>query len=155
MSMYITFPSWIQPEVFSSLPIRWYSLIYLVAFAFAYILFRYQRNKGLIAIEDESMYSLFLYASVGLIVRARLFSTLFYDGSMYYWTHPHMIFCPFRGGHFVGLPGMSYHGGLVGAVIGALIFSKQYKQNFLDIADVMVAAVPLGYTFGRLGNFIT
>lgn len=154
MSMYITFPSWIQPEVFSNLPIRWYSLMYLVAFAFAYILFRYQRNKGLIAIDDESMYSLFLYAIVGLIVGARLFSTLFYDGSMYYWTHPHMIFWPFRGGHFVGLPGMSYHGGLVGAVIGVLIFSKQYKQNFLDIADVMVAAVPLGYTFGRLGNFI-
>lgn len=65
-----------------------------------------------------------------------------------------MIFWPFRGGRFIGLPGMSYHGGLVGAIIGGWIYSRRYKLSFFSIADTVAYAAPLGYTFGRLGNFI-
>ena len=154
MPYYVAYPAWISPYVIPSLPIRWYSLMYLVAFGITFLLFIRQRDKGFIRISNDDAQTLFLYTIFGLILGARLFSILFYDGSSYYWTHPWMIFWPFSNGRFVGLPGMSYHGGLVGAVAGSLLFARRYRMRFLDIADTMVAAIPLGYTFGRLGNFI-
>jgi len=154
MLQYVAYPAWISPLVIPGLPIRWYSMMYLVAFGITYILFMKQRNKGLIECSNDDTYTLFLYVIAGLILGARLFSTLFYDGSLYYWKQPWLIFWPFSNGRFVGLPGMSYHGGLVGAVVGALLFARKYRMDFLDIADTMVAGIPLGYTFGRLGNFI-
>ena len=154
MTLFIEFPSWISPEIIPGLPLRWYGLMYVVAFSVAYLMIRLQARKGEIAIDADQTLNLVLYCVVGLILGARLFSVLFYDGSFYYWTHPWMIFWPFRGGRFIGLPGMSYHGGLVGAVIGGWIYSRRYKLSFFSIADTVAYAAPLGYTFGRLGNFI-
>ncbi len=154
MVNFIAFPSWISPTVFPGLPIRWYSLMYLVAFAVTYVLVRNQNKQGKIDISSDDTLTLFLYAITGLILGARLFATLFYEGTLYYWTHPHLIFWPFRNGQFVGLPGLSYHGGLLGVVIGVALFSKKYRFNYLHLGDILVTAIPLGYTFGRLGNFI-
>ena len=44
MQMYVDFPSWISPYVVPFLPVRWYALMYIVAFTITYILFRYQCN---------------------------------------------------------------------------------------------------------------
>ena len=155
MQLYIDFPSWISPLVVPFLPIRWYAVMYLVAFAVTYILFRYQCRHGeMNGMSADDSLTLFCYTIGFLIIGARVFSTLFYDGTWYYWIHPWMIFWPFRNGQFIGLPGMSYHGGLVGAVFGAWLFSKKNGWRFLDVADHIIAGVPLGYTFGRLGNFI-
>ena len=130
MFQFIAYPSWISPFIIPGLPIRWYSMMYLVAFAITFILFIRQRNNGLITISNDDAYTLFLFTITGLILGARLFSTLFYDGSLYYWRKPWLIFWPFSNGQFVGLPGMSYHGGLVGAVAGAVLFAKRYKMRF-------------------------
>ncbi len=154
MTLFITFPSWISPEIIPGLPLRWYGLMYVVAFSVAYLMIRVQARKGEISLDADQTLNLVLYCVVGLILGARLFSVLFYDGTFYYWKHPWMIFWPFRNGNFIGLPGMSYHGGLVGAVIGGWIFSRRYKISFFDLADTVSFAAPLGYTFGRLGNFI-
>jgi len=35
-----------------------------------------------------------------------------------------------------------------------LIFCSRRRINFWQIADLFVPAIPLGYTFGRIGNFI-
>ncbi len=104
--------------------------------------------------DREKCVTLFMYLIVCLIIGGRLFSCLFYEGSMYYWTHPHLIFWPFRNGRFVGLPGMSYHGGALGAVFGCWLFCRRYGFRFLETGDAIAVGVPLGYTFGRLGNFI-
>ena len=104
--------------------------------------------------DSDTSINLFCYTIGFLLLGARLFSTLIYDGSWYYWTHPWMIFWPFRNGKFIGLPGMSYHGGVVGAIFGGWLFGRKYKYKFLDLADTVIAGIPLGYTFGRIGNFI-
>jgi phosphatidylglycerol:prolipoprotein diacylglycerol transferase len=129
-------------------------MMYIVAFTITYLLFIRQRNNGHISLSNDDTLTLFLYAVTGLIIGARLFSTLLYEGSNYYWMKPWLIFWPFHNGVFVGLPGMSYHGGLVGAVVGTYIFSKRYKLSFFHVGDILVTGIPLGYTFGRLGNFI-
>ena len=117
MTLFNEFPSWISPYIIPSLPFRWYGLMYVVAFAHAYLMIRIQARKGEISLDADQSLNLVLFCVFGLILGARLFSVLFYDGTLYYWTHPWMIFWPFRGSQFVGLPGMSYHGGIVGAVV--------------------------------------
>ncbi len=154
MLYYIDYPAWINPQVVSFLPIRWYSLMYLIAFGVTYLFTLLQIKKGETLLKKEHTESLFMYAIFGLLIGSRLFSTLLYNNSPYYWLNPHLIFWPFRNGKFVGLPGMSYHGGLVGAVVGGLIFAKKYKYNFFELSDTLILGIPLGYTFGRLGNFI-
>lgn len=156
MFLYINFPNWIKPTVFSFLPIRWYAVMYIVAFALAYVFVRYQCNKdgALNHMDSDTCLDMYLYCVIGLVLGARLGSTLLYEGSWYYWTHPWRIFWPFYNGKFIGLPGMSYHGGLVGAVLGGTIFAKKHKYKVLDFSDVIMTSVPLAYTFGRLGNFI-
>lgn len=154
MTQFVHFPRWITPEIIPGLPLRWYGLMYVIAFAIAYGLIRLQARKNEVDLDADQSLNLVLACIIGLVVGARLFSVLFYDGTSYYWTHPWMIFWPFQDGQFVGLPGMSYHGGLVGAVVGAYVFSRKNKMHFFELADTVVYAVPLGYTFGRLGNFI-
>lgn len=154
MALYITFPSWIKPEIFSFLPIRWYGLMYILAFGCAYYFITLQAKHDEISLSKDQSLDIVMWCVIGLILGARLFSVLFYDGSTYYLTHPHLIFWPFRNGQFVGLPGMSYHGGLFGAAVSALIYTKKKSIPFLEVADTVVYSVPLGYTFGRLGNFI-
>lgn len=154
MTLFITFPSWISPEIIPGLPFRWYGLMYVVAFSISYGLIRLQAQKKEIDLDGDQSLDLVVSCIIGLVVGARLFSVLVYDGTWYYWTHPWLIFWPFSNGRFVGLPGMSYHGGLVGAVVGAWVFKRKHKMDFLHLADTVCYAVPLGYTFGRLGNFI-
>ena len=91
---------------------------------------------------------------VGLVVGARLGYVLFYNPG-YYLSHPLAIISPFAEGtgQFVGIYGLSYHGGLVGIVLAALFFARKRGLNFWLLADFVVPAVPLGYFFGRLGNF--
>ena len=155
MSLFINYPSWISPYVIKGLPIRWYAVMYVFAFATAYILFmgllKEKENRD---IKKESAEDLFIYCVIGLLIGARLGSCLFYDDALYYLSHPWLVFCPFRNGEFVGLPGMSYHGGVIGAIVAGLIYTKVKKISFLRFADLITSAIPFAYTWGRLGNFI-
>ena len=154
-ALFVEYPSWIDPYVIDGLPIRWYAVMYLVAFFIAYLLFRYQcRHDGVIEMNASESQDFFFIAILLLLVFARLFSVLFYSDPVYYLTHPWMIFWPFRDGRFVGLPGMSYHGGVVGCVLGGYIYARRHKRSLLQLTDIVTAGIPLGYTFGRLGNFI-
>ncbi len=161
--LYLNYPNWIHPEIFPNIRglslLRWYGLMYVFAFATAYyILKRVAKegaldSKGFKCTEDD----LFSFISMGIIfllIGARVFSTLIYDTSGLYWKRPWLIFWPFQNGHFTGLAGMSYHGGFIGGLIGMIVWCRLHKQNFWQWSDAMVTAIPLGYTFGRLGNFL-
>ncbi len=161
MLAFINYPSWMRPEIVSWLPVRWYGLMYLFAFGTAYLIFKYQVKKDSVEYPEKLVGDFIFTAILGLVIGARVFSTLVYhdnfDGLSYtpnYWLQPWLIFWPFRGGQFVGLEGMSYHGGVIGCIIAILIFCKKHKISFRKWGDMLGVAIPLGYTFGRLGNFI-
>ncbi|MFW6223908.1 MAG: prolipoprotein diacylglyceryl transferase, partial [Spirochaetota bacterium] len=98
---------------------------------------------------------LFFWTIVGLLIGGRVFATLVYGDSGYYLRQPWLMFWPFdENMNFTGLQGMSYHGGLLGGVVAALLFTRRKRIDFVAWADVVAAAAPLGYTLGRLGNFI-
>ena len=155
MLAFVNFPTWLKPEIIPGLPLRWYGLMYLVAFAIAYFLVRYQVRERKLGVSDEEILNLFFWAIIGLLIGARIFATTIYDPTGMYIRKPWLIFWPFNEDmRFTGLQGMSYHGGVVGILVAAIIYLRAKKFKFFDWADMVVAGIPLGYTFGRLGNFI-
>ena len=150
----VNFPSWLKPEVIPGLPFRWYGLMYIFAFATAFLLYRVQLKEKRFPMTEDRLYSMFSWGILGLILGARLFSTLIYETSDYYIRQPWLIFWPFQNGQFTGLMGMSYHGGAFFCCLTIIIYSKVKHYNFREIGDMFAASIPLGYTFGRLGNFI-
>ncbi|MFW5685194.1 MAG: prolipoprotein diacylglyceryl transferase [Spirochaetota bacterium] len=152
--MYLTFPTWLSAEIIPGLPFRWYGLMYLIAFAISYLLFMVQIRKRELDVDQDTVVNFFFWGIIGLLIGARLFATLFFDPTDIYLRRPWLIFWPFRDGRFVGLQGMNYYGGLVGAVVGFVIYARVRKIDILDWGDMLMGGIPLGYTFGRLGNFI-
>ncbi|WP_319475353.1 prolipoprotein diacylglyceryl transferase [Marispirochaeta aestuarii] len=152
---YLQFPDWISPVILPGLPFRWYGLMYLLAFGTAYLLVRYQVRRDEPKLSTDIVADLFFWIILGLLLGGRLVSTLIYDTSGIYWVKPWLIFWPFdESMRFVGLQGMSYHGGLLGGTIGGVLFCRRRGLSPWLWADRIALAVPLGYTFGRLGNFI-
>ena len=164
MFLYINYPSWIKPEIFPGVPflgfLRWYGLMYVFAFATAFLVLKKVAKEGALdtptyKITEDDLFSFISTGIVFLLIGARVFSTLIYDTSGLYWKKPWLIFWPFDSNmHFTGFAGMSYHGGFVGGLLGMIIWCKRHKQPILKWIDAMVCAIPLGYTFGRLGNFL-
>ncbi len=89
------------------------------------------------------------------LVGGRLGYVIFYNWA-YFSLHPWQIISPFdfAGGSFVGLYGMSYHGALFGGIMGMFLLARARKIDFLKWADFIVPALPAGYFFGRIGNFL-
>lgn len=164
MFLFTNYPSWIHPEIFPGVPVlgllRWYGLMYIFAFATAYTVLKKQLKEGVLdtpgykASEDD-IFSFIFAGIIGLIIGARILSALVYDTSGLYRQKPWLIFWPFDShGRFTGLSGMSYHGGVIGGIIGMAVWCFIHKKNFAKWSDTMCVAIPLGYTFGRLGNFL-
>ena len=154
MLAYLQFPGWLSAEIIPGLPFRWYGMMYLVAFAISYLLFTVQVRQRKLDLDKDLVLNFFFWAIIGMLVGARLFSALIFEQSGFYRRQPWLIFWPFYNGQFTGLQGMNYYGGVVGAVIAVIIYSKSKKINVLEWGDMLWAGLPLGYTFGRLGNFI-
>jgi len=151
-------PEYICPYLFSigSFQLRYYSLMYLVAFALTYILVLYRIKREDYDLDAETVQDVIVWCIVGLILGARFGYVLFYNFS-YYLHHPLEIILPFEfagGIRFVGISGMSYHGGAIGVLVCVLVFCRRRGIDFWRLADLFSPAIPLGYTFGRIGNFI-
>jgi phosphatidylglycerol:prolipoprotein diacylglycerol transferase len=151
-------PESISPNLFEvgAFQIRYYSLMYIVAFMLTYILVAYRIKRDGYDYSLEIIQDYFIWAIIGLILGARLGYVLFYHFD-YYLIHPLEILLPFdfsRGIRFVGISGMSYHGGAIGVLLASMIFCWKRKIDFWNFADLFSPAIPLGYTFGRIGNFI-
>lgn len=157
MLLTIPYPAWLSPEIFTipglGLAVRWYSLGYIIAFTIAFLLYRVQIRERRFPMSEDDLNSLFLCGILSLILGARLFSAMVYDQSNEFWLRPWLAFWPFRNGVFTGFLGMSYHGGVIGGVLAIIIWSAVKRYDYRETGDMFAASIPLGYTFGRLGNF--
>jgi len=152
-------PEKMNPVMFSlgGFKLHYYGLMYLVAFAIVYILagYRIKREKRFPISADE-IQNLMIYMMIGVIVGGRLGYVFIYN-PLYYLKNPLEIFLPFRfsnGITFTGISGMSFHGGLIGVIVAIWTFARKTGFNFWNTVDLVAPVVPLGYTFGRIGNFI-
>lgn len=152
-------PSRMDPILFQVGPLKlhYYGLMYLIAFGLSYwLVLRRIKHEERFQITPDHAEGLTTFMILGVILGGRLGYVIFYN-LFYYVRHPLEIFLPFSfegGFHFTGISGMSYHGGLLGVMIAAWWYAKKNNLSLLEISDLYAPVVPLGYTFGRIGNFI-
>ncbi|MBL0707538.1 MAG: prolipoprotein diacylglyceryl transferase [Sulfurimonas sp.] len=138
-----------------SFPVHWYGIMYVLALLSALYITKAFIKKDNLDFTSKDLDNYFIYAEIGVILGARLGYIIFYDTqTSYYLTHPWQIFNPFQNGEFVGIRGMSYHGAVVGFMLGTYIYSIKHKIPFGAIMDLVALSIPLAFVFGRIGNFL-
>lgn len=138
----------LNPVAFSAGPITiyWYGIAYIVgAILTGIVMYRTQRRWGFDISVDDIM-TVIIGVVFGLLIGARLFYIVFY-GDGYYFEHPLEILATNHGG-------MSFHGGLVGGILGGIIACRVCKLSAWTIADLAVIGVPLALCLGRCANFV-
>ena len=133
------------------LAIRWYALAYIAGLVLGWLLIRRIVSDDRYWIgkkrpSADSIDDLLVYCAFGVIIGGRLGNVLFYD-PQYYFSHPIEIFKVWEGG-------MAFHGGLIGALIGVLLFCRRYKAPALTVLDLCSLVAPIGIFLGRIANFI-
>jgi len=138
----------INPVLFELGPfqIRYYGMLYALGFVIAYFMISYLAKRKQIGITKDDVADLITYEVVGVVLGARLAYVLFYNLS-FYLQNPIDIFKLWHGG-------LSFHGGLIGAIIAAYLFCRKKKMDFYEIADLTVVPVALALALGRIGNFM-
>jgi phosphatidylglycerol:prolipoprotein diacylglycerol transferase len=129
------------------LAVRWYGLMYLLAFVLFLFLGRMRmkaRQAG--AWSPQDIDDLLFFGVLGVILGGRLGYVLFYKPG-YFIDHPLEVFAVWQGG-------MSFHGGFLGVLAAIWLFSERRGRRWLEVTDFVAPLVPLGLAAGRLGNFI-
>ena len=127
------------------LQIRWYSLAYIAGILF--VMYWLKRSNKKDEFLSQKAYDDWIMWAVGsVLLGGRLGYVLFYNFS-YFLQNPLEIFAFWNGG-------MSFHGGLLGCIIGSYLFCIKYKIEFLRFGDVMCSSAPIALMFGRIANFI-
>ncbi len=131
------------------LKIHWYGLMYLFGFAGAWWLGNYRSKQpqySQFGWNPQQVSDLIFYGAMGVIFGARIGYILFYNFSSYL-DRPWEIFYIWKGG-------MSFHGGLLGVLVGMWYFKRKTGHSLLEIMDFGAPLAPIGLFFGRFGNFI-
>ena len=138
----------IDPVIFhlGPLAIRWYGLMYVLGFAAFYLLAKYRIRLGHAQWKTQEVADLLFYGVVGVVVGGRLGSVLFY-GFDEFLRDPLYLVRIWEGG-------MSFHGGLLGAIGAIWLFARKTSRAFLAVTDFAAPLAPIGLGLGRVGNFI-
>jgi len=127
--------------------IHWYGLMYLGGFAAAWWLGKHRLARGrLPGIDENGFGDLLLYAMLGVILGGRVGFVLFYDLPAFF-ADPLMLF-NLRDG------GMSFHGGLLGVLLGGFWWCRKHGVHWFDAMDFIAPLAPIGLGLGRIGNWI-
>jgi phosphatidylglycerol---prolipoprotein diacylglyceryl transferase len=129
------------------LSIRWYGLMYVLAFIAVIVLgkwrIRHGHGEGL---QERDIDDVLVYGVFGVILGGRLGYVLFYKPHFYF-ENPGEILKIWTGG-------MSFHGGFIGVMAAVALFCWIRKRRWLAMMDVIAPIAPLGLAAGRIGNFI-
>ncbi|TLD96228.1 prolipoprotein diacylglyceryl transferase [Helicobacter jaachi] len=149
---------YIDPIAFSifGINVHWYGIMYVSAMIIALLIAKafVKYNNKRFPITQELLDSFFIWVEIGVILGGRIGYVLIYSPQrLEYLSRPWEMFNPYVDGVFVGISGISYHGAVSGFVIAAILFCYIKKQPFWIFMDLSAVSIPLGYVFGRLGNF--
>ncbi|WP_437177097.1 prolipoprotein diacylglyceryl transferase [Heyndrickxia shackletonii] len=126
-----------------SFEVHWYGII--IGCGIAIGLFLAIREGEKLGIDKDLFADLMIWAIPISIICARIYYVLF-EWS-YYSVHPSEIIKIWNGG-------IAIHGGLIGAILTAIIFSKAKNVSFWKLADICAPSLILGQAIGRWGNFM-
>lgn len=126
--------------------VRWYGLAYLAGFVCAGLVMMRTSRRWRLGLTSDEVLNIVVGVAFGVIVGARLGYVLFY-GAGYYLANPIKILAFNEGG-------MSFHGGLAGAIVGGALACRQMRVSIPTVCDLAVIGAPIGLFFGRCANFI-
>lgn len=153
----IPFPD-ISPEIFSislfgmTFALRWYALAYIVGIIAGWRLVLRAANtprlwqKQTPVMKPGQIEDLLTWIILGVIIGGRLGYVAFYQPA-YYISNPMEILQVWQGG-------MSFHGGALGVIIAAFVYTKRYKISRISAGDLVTLGIFPGLLLGRLANFI-
>lgn len=128
------------------LSVRWYGIAYVLGFAFTALIMWRVAKRWKLDFDEDALLTVLCCIIVGVIVGARVGYCIVY-GNGYYFEHPLEFLAVNQGG-------MSFHGGLVGALLGGIVAARLTGTPFLTLADLGALGAPVGLFFGRCANFI-
>jgi len=135
---------------FGFLIIRWYSLAYIFGILIGWwlgkriILKRFQNLNFNFDIKEFD--NLITYIIISMLLGGRIGYVLFYNFG-YYLSNPLDILKIWEGG-------MSFHGALIGIILGTYWFAIKKKIPTFFLLDIVSFVAPIGIFFGRIANFI-
>jgi phosphatidylglycerol:prolipoprotein diacylglycerol transferase len=128
------------------LKIHWYGLMYVFGLVALWFFAARRARRPDSGWKPEEVSDFVFYGALGVILGGRL-------GYMLFYNLPHYLNFPLDALK-VWEGGMSFHGGLIGVLLGMLYFARKTGRTFFTIADFFAPWVPIGLGLGRLGNFI-
>lgn len=153
----IPFPN-ISPEIFtitlfgSSFSLRWYAMAYIAGILIGWFLAVRAVRKPDLWRDDKPVMTaqqiedMLFWIIFGVILGGRLGYVLFYKPS-HFLENPQEIYQVWQGG-------MAFHGGALGVIIAAYIYTKRHDIPRLSAGDLVALAIPPGLLLGRIANFI-
>ena len=140
-----------NPDIFriGSFPVKYYSLMYVLAFVVGLQLMKRIYIKDNISL--EKLDSIFIYTVIAMLLGARIGHYLFYEEDYTLME----VFLPFKLNPFeyTGFQGLASHGAAIGIIIAMYFYSKKVvKKPLLWTLDRLVIPTALGAMFVRLGN---
>jgi len=124
--------------------LRYYALAYILGIFLGYWhLLRMVRSPGSPLTRDQAD-DLVLWATIGIVVGGRVGYATFYERDL--WRTGEVL--------QVWNGGMSFHGGLIGVLVVAVVLAWRNGMSLLRLGDYVVVNVPFGMMFGRIANFI-
>ena len=149
----LPFPN-IDPVAFSigPLAVHWYGLAYVAGIMIGWFYARKLIDRptlwkgDAVPMTKTHLDDFLVWIAVGIVVGGRTGYVLFYD-------LPVMLEDPIR---IIQIwnGGMSFHGGLMGAIVAMILFARKNAIPVWSMFDVIAAVVPIGLFFGRIANFI-
>ena len=138
-------------QITENFGLRWYSMAYLLGATLAYFFAKAFVKQGRLSLSKEKVIDLVTYGAIGAVIGGRFGYCLFYSPHLF--TDFDSSF-PFWGVLKIHEGGMASHGGILGAFISLLIFSRVHKISFFPLLDLATLAGAVGIFFGRIANFI-
>lgn len=133
-------------KISNAMSLNWYGISYLAGIVFVMWQSDRMASKRLGEFPLNLYKNCMFWGMIAIVLGGRLGDVVFYNFD-YYAHRPLEIFETWKGG-------MSFHGGLIGAIITAIFYSKYHKVRFISFMDVLSVNIPIALMFGRLANFI-
>ncbi len=131
--------------------IRYYGLAYLTGFFLAYFFIDLMAKRRTILLQREQVADFITYVAIGALVGGRLGYAAFYAPDLFVTFHRSI---PFWGLLEVNKGGMASHGGIMGVIVGCVLFGRKNKVRITHLIDLCTFGGALGIFFGRIANFI-
>lgn len=128
------------------LAVRWYGLMYLLAFAIGWWILARRARAPEAALSRPQVDDLMFYLILGVVLGGRVGFALFY-GAEYWLADPLWLLRVWEGG-------MSFHGGALGALAAIALFARRRGLRVGAVTDAVARLAPIGLGLGRIGNFI-